>query len=160
MEVTLGGDRLGSGNKNKIALRNYERSTHDLTQKFTSSLQCGTLYPFLVLPAMRGDKFTIDLEAAARTIPTKGPLFGSFKMQLDLFQCDIRLYQAILHNNPLSIGLKMSQVKFPQLAIKDATPVGGGSKAFSNTSLLKYLGISGIGTTQANNTERTTTRKI
>lgn len=150
MQVTLGGDRLGSGNKNKIALNNYERSTHDLTQKFTSSLQCGTLYPFLVLPAMRGDKFTIDLEAAARTIPTKGPLFGSFKMQVDIFQCDVRLYQAILHNNPLSIGLKMSQVKFPQLSIRDAVPALGGSHAFSNTSLLKYLGLSGIGTTMPN----------
>lgn len=150
MQVTLGGDRLGSGNKNKIALHNYERSTHDLTQKFTSSLQCGTLYPFLVLPAMRGDKFTIDLEAAARTIPTKGPLFGSFKMQVDLFQCDVRLYQAILHNNPLSIGLKMSLVKFPQLQIRDAVPALGGAHAFSNTSLMKYLGLSGIGTTVPN----------
>ena len=147
MQVTLGGDRLGSGNKNKIALHNYERSTHDLTQKFTSSLQCGTLYPFLVLPAMRGDKFKVDIEASARTIPTKGPLFGSFKMQVDLFQCDVRLYQAILHNNPLSIGLKMSQVKFPQLQIRDAVPSLGGAHAFSNTSLMKYLGLSGIGTT-------------
>lgn len=71
MKVTLGGDRLGSGNKQKIALNNYERSTHNLTQKFTSSMQCGTLYPFLVIPAMRGDKFDINLEADARTIPTK-----------------------------------------------------------------------------------------
>lgn len=142
MNVTIGGDRLGSGNKNKIALHNYERSTHNLTQKYTSSLQCGTLYPFLVLPAMRGDKFEINLDADCRTIPTKGPLFGSFKMQLDLFQCDVRLYQAILHNNPLAIGLKMNQVRFPKLDISDGTI----TKAFSNSSLMKYLGLSGIGT--------------
>lgn len=141
MKVTLGGDRLGSGNKNKIALRNYERSTHDLSQKFTSSMQCGTLYPFMCIPAMRGDKFTIDLSADARTIPTKGPLFGSFKMQVDLFQCDVRLYQAILHNNPLAIGLKMGQVKFPILRVKD-TLYG---TQFSNSCLLKYLGVSGLG---------------
>lgn len=141
MKVTLGGDRLGSGNKNKIALRNYERSTHNLSQKFTSSMQCGTLYPFLCIPAMRGDKFTINLNADARTIPTKGPLFGSFKMQVDLFQCDVRLYQAILHNNPLAIGLKMGQVKFPTVEILDATE----TTAFSNSCLLKYLGLSGIG---------------
>ena len=145
MKVTLGGDRLGSGNKNKIALHDYERSTHNLSQKFTSSLQCGTLYPFLVLPAMRGDKFEIDLDAAARTIPTKGPLFGSFKLQVDLFQCDVRLYQAILHNNPLAIGLKMNQVKFPQLLVRDSFNSVQPNEAFSNTSLLKYLGLSGLG---------------
>lgn len=142
MKVTLGGDRLGSGNKNKIALHNYERSTHNLSQKFTSSLQCGTLYPFLCIPGMRGDKFEIDLDADARTIPTKGPLFGSFKMQVDLFQCDVRLYQAILHNNPLAIGLKMNQVMFPTLKIRD----NKNTNAFSNSCLLKYLGLSGIGT--------------
>lgn len=142
MKITLGGDRLGSGNKNKIALHNYERSTHNLSQKFTSSLQCGTLYPFLCIPAMRGDKFTINLNADARTIPTKGPLFGSFKMQVDLFQCDVRLYQAILHNNPLAIGLKMGQVKFPQLEIMDGNVNG---TPFANSSLMKYLGLSGLG---------------
>lgn len=155
MKVTLGGDRLGSGNKNKIALHNYERSTHNLSQKFTSSMQCGTLYPFLCIPAMRGDKFTINLNADARTIPTKGPLFGSFKMQVDLFQCDVRLYQAILHNNPLAIGLKMGQVKFPCLKIEDAKK----SNAFSNSCLLKYLGMSGLGT-NANPTLDKTTRSI
>lgn len=142
MKVTIGGDRLGSGQKMKTALNEYARSTHNLTQKFTSSMQCGTLYPFLVMPAMRGDKFNIKLEADARTIPTKGPLFGSFKMQVDLFQCDVRLYQAILHNNPLAIGLKMGQVKFPLLEILDNRE----TREFSNNSLLKYLGMSGIGT--------------
>lgn len=150
--VTLGGDRLGSGNKNKIALHNYERSTHNLSRKFTSSMQCGTLYPFLCMPAMRGDKFDINLAADARTIPTKGPLFGSFKMQVDLFQCDVRLYQAILHNNPLAIGLKMNQVRFPILSIQE----GKYGVAFSNSSLMKYLGLSGIGInkTSADNFQR------
>ena len=124
MKVTLGGDRLGSGNKNKQYLDNYGRSTHNLSQKFTSSMQVGTLYPFLVLPAMRGDKFTINLQADARTIPTKGPLFGSFKMQVDLFQCDVRLYQALLHNNPLHIGMNMKDVKFPYLELQDYKPGG------------------------------------
>lgn len=155
MKVTLGGDRLGSGNKNKIALNNYERSTHNLSQRFTSSMQCGTLYPFLCIPAMRGDKFTINLNADARTIPTKGPLFGSFKMQVDLFQCDVRLYQAILHNNPLAIGLKMGQVKFPCLKIEDAKK----SNAFSNSCLLKYLGMSGLGT-EVNPSNNKTIRSI
>lgn len=147
MKVTLGGDRLGSGNKNKIALRNYERSTHNLSQRWTSSMAPGILYPFLCIPAMRGDKFEIDLEAAARTIPTQGPLFGSYKMQIDIFQCPMRLYQAILHNNPTAIGLKMNQVKLPLLEIKSTSKTNDreyGLK-FSNSCLMKYLGVSGLG---------------
>ena len=31
METTLGGDRLGSGSKEKVYLRNYKRSNHNLT---------------------------------------------------------------------------------------------------------------------------------
>lgn len=142
MQVNIGGDRLGSGNKMRTRLNNYQMSTHDLSQKWTSSMQVGTLYPFLCIPAMRGDKFTINLNADARTIPTKGPLFGSFKMQVDLFQCDDRLYQALLHNNPLALGMNMKEVKFPILKVCDKYP----GHAFSNSSLLKYLGMSGLGT--------------
>lgn len=146
-EVTLGGDRLGSGNKNKQELHNYYRSTHNLSQKWTSSMGCGMLYPFLVLPAMRGDSFDINLSADARTIPTKAPLFGSFKMQVDLFQCPARLYQAILHNNPTAIGLKMNQVKFPLINPSTYTYQNDKkSGEFSQSCLLKYLGVSGIGT--------------
>lgn len=151
--VTLGGDRLGSGNKNKIALRNYERSTHNLSQNWASSMGPGMLLPFLCIPAMRGDSFEIDLEAAARTIPTQGPLFGSFKMQIDVFQCPFRLYQAILHNNPTAIGLKMNQVKFPMLQVLTKVKDKQAKEArFSNNSLLKYLGYSGLGRCAAPNT--------
>lgn len=142
--ITLGGDRLGSGKKLKQELHNYFRSTHNLGCDWASSMAAGVLYPFMVIPAMRGDSFTIDLEAASRTIPTHGPLFGSFKMQLDVFQCPFRLYQAILHNNPTAIGLKMSQVKLPKIQVQTAAKKGkrGG---FSTSCLQKYLGMSGIG---------------
>lgn len=154
MKVTIGGDRLGSGNKNKEYLHNYGRSTHNLKQKFASSIAPGVLYPFLKLVGLRGDKFEIDLEAACRTIPTEGPLFGSFKLQLDVFQCPIRLYQGILHNNPTSIGLKMNQVKFPKIELTSNTTGLNGQRdnkhaELSNNCLLKYLGISGIGSKAA-----------
>jgi len=45
--VTLGGDRIGSGNKNKVSMRNYERSTHDLSYTWRSSMSSGTLVPFI-----------------------------------------------------------------------------------------------------------------
>jgi len=61
-----------------------------------------------------GDTMEIDLTHQIMTHPTIGPLFGSYKVQADVFQCPIRLYNAMLHNNALNIGLKMSDVKLPK----------------------------------------------
>lgn len=144
MIVNLGGDRLGSGAKMQQELHNYYRSTHNLSYNWLSSMNAGVLYPFMVLPAMRGDKFNIDLKAACRTIPTKGPLFGSYKMQLDVFFCPVRLYQALLHNNPIRLGMNMNKVYFPSLIIYSE---GENQKNYKmhNSSLMKYLGLSGLG---------------
>ena len=154
METTLGGDRLGSGSKEKVYLRNYKRSNHNLSTTFTSSMAPGVLYPCYCKPILKGDRFTIDLEAAARTIPTEGPLFGSFKLQVDYFQVPVRLYQAILHNNPVDIGLNMRNVKLPKLEVwSHSTPdTFKTAGKFNNKCLLKYLGMSGIGRTSGQST--------
>lgn len=145
MKVTLGGNRVGSGKKMQAQLHNYYRSTHNLSQKWASSMASGVLYPALVLPATRGDSFNIDINADCRTVPTLTPLFGSYKMQIDVYQCPIRLYQGLLHNNPLAIGLKMSQVKFPRIKLRNETTKLEDCK-IHETALLKYLGLSGMGT--------------
>lgn len=151
MKTTIGGERLGSGNKMETNLKNYGRSTHNLSEDWISSAAAGVLYPFYVNVGLPGDTFTMNLEAACRTLPTQAPLFGSFKLQLDMFLCPMRLYQGILHNNPINIGMKMNQVKLPKINV----PSGG----FNNTgqwriqmeeqinpsALLRYLGISGCG---------------
>ena len=98
---TLGGDRLGSGNKMKVQLHNYERSTHDLGYLYRTSMACGTLVPFMSEVALPGDTFDISIGADVKTAPTIGPLFGSYKLQADVFMCPIRLYHAALHNNAL-----------------------------------------------------------
>ena len=141
--VTLGGDRLGSGNKQQVHLKNYERSTHDLSYIWRSSMASGTLVPFMSEVGLPGDNFEIDLEADIKTHPTIGPLFGSYKVQLDVFLCPIRLYNGKLHMNLLNIGLNMSQIKLPQLEVK-----GRNWKAkdqINPSSLLSYLNIRGIG---------------
>lgn len=148
--VTLGGDRLGSGNKNKIYLHGYERSTHDLGSIFRTTMSAGTLVPFMVLPALPGDTWDIDLNAIVKTLPTVGPMFGSLKLQLDVFKCDQRLYHAWLHNNKLKIGNNMSRVKLPQIEMYSANPVYNGAvpidiQQINPSSLLAYLGIRAIG---------------
>ena len=84
MQKTLGGDRLGSGKKQKVFLNHFERSTHDLGFIFRTTMSAGTLVPFMSILALPGDTFDIDLECDVKTHPTTGPLFGSFKVQLDI----------------------------------------------------------------------------
>lgn len=47
MQKTLGGDRLGSGHKQKVYLHGYERSTHDLGYLWRTTMSAGTLVPFM-----------------------------------------------------------------------------------------------------------------
>lgn len=170
-EVTLGGDRLGSGNKQKVKLHSYEMSSFNLEQDFKSSMAPGILYPFLKCVGTLHDTFDIDLDSYVCTLPTKGPLYGSFKLQLDVFAIPIRLYQGILHNNPTSIGLKMNQVYLPKLKLwtRDgvAAPRADGSNDYNRqineSALLKYLGMSGIASLKNQNTgtgQNYVTRKI
>lgn len=156
-EVTLGGDRLGSGNKQKQELHNYFMNSFNLEQDFKSSMAPGVLYPFLKMVGTPHGTFDIDLDSFIRTLPTKGPLFGSFKFQADIFCVPIRLYQGILHNNPINIGMKMNQVYLPKIKYRYnedvlnhvIRKVKGSNKynwQVNDSSLYKYLGISGAGT--------------
>lgn len=157
MRKTLGGDRLGSGKKMSVELHGYERSTHDLGYIWRSTMSAGTLVPFLSEVALPGDTFDINLDCDIKTHPTIGPLFGSYKVQLDVFQAPIRLYNALLHNNKLGIGMNMSQVFLPVITltgndIGDATDVDNAQ--VNPSCLLSYLGIRGIGVPPADGAEQ------
>ena len=116
--VTIGGVRLGSGNKQKTEIGGFNRTTVDLSYIWRSTMASGTLVPFMSEVALPGDTFDINLECDVKTHPTIGPLFGSYKVQLDVFQVPIRLYNAMLHMNMLGIGMKMEEVKFPQIRLE------------------------------------------
>lgn len=146
MKTQLGGDRLGSGNKQEISMRNYERSTHDLGYIWRSSMASGTLVPFMSEVGLPGDSFDIDLDCDVKTLPTLGPLFGSYKVQLDVFECPIRLYNGKLHMNMLNIGMDMSEVLLPQITMKsyyDSTK--GDNQQINSSSIYSYLNIRGLG---------------
>jgi hypothetical protein len=156
MKTEIGGGRLGSGNKMQTSFKNYSRSTHDLSSTWRSSMAAGTLVPFMSIPALPGDTFDIDLAADMVSQPTVGPLFGSFKMQLDVFQIPIRIYNAMLHMNRTGVGNDMSSVLLPQKHINAIPNENVEERLADNaqinpSSLVKYLGISGIG----NNTDNT-----
>ncbi|UIB81444.1 major capsid protein [Flyfo microvirus Tbat2_116] len=151
-QVTLGGDRLGSGNKRKVELHGYERSTHDLSYVFRTTMSSGTIVPFMNKVALPGDTWDIEIETDINTLPTVGPLFANFKAQFDIFMSEMRLYIGALHNNKLGIGRKMSDVRLPTITLTATnTPDNVDEFDLDNSQInpscvFKYLGISGVGT--------------
>ena len=144
MSITksIGKDTLGGGNSMKVDLRTYNRSTHNLSYAWRSSMGVGTLVPCMKLVGLPGDTFDIDIDTKILTHPTVGPLFGSYKFQIDIFTAPFRLYNAMLHNNALNVGLDMSKVKLPkireenvELKIEDSTHL-----TYSSSSIVAYLG--------------------
>ena len=153
--VNLGGDRLGSGKRMNVSLKSFERSSHDLGYIWRSTMASGTLVPFMNILALPGDTFDIDLSADVKTYPTLGALFGSFKLQLDVFSCPVRLYQGMLHNNKLGIGMNMSAIKLPTLTLKTKDidpnhPKPIDIQQINQSSLLAYLGIRVVGNNGTN----------
>ena len=148
--VNLGGDRLGSGKRMNVSLKSFERSSHDLGYIWRSTMASGTLVPFMNILALPGDTFDIDLSADVKTYPTLGALFGSFKLQLDVFSCPVRLYQGMLHNNKLGIGMNMASIKLPTYTLKSTDinpdlPLPIDIQQINPSSILAYLGVRGVG---------------
>lgn len=144
MSITksIGKNTLGDGKSMQVDLKTYNRSTHNLSFAWRSSMGVGTLVPCMKLIGLPGDTFDINIDTKVLTHPTVGPLFGSYKLQIDVFTAPFRLYNAMLHNNALNIGLDMSKVKLPKvqednikLTIEDSTHL-----TWSSSSILTYLG--------------------
>ena len=153
---SIGKNTLGGGSSMQVDLKTYNRSTHNLSCAWRSSMGVGTLVPCLKLIGLPGDTFDIDIDTKVLTHPTVGPLFGSYKLQIDIFTAPIRLYNAMLHNNALNVGLDISKVKLPTLTyvglqdkIEDSTHL-----TVSSSSILAYLGW------RSSTPNKTATKKI
>jgi hypothetical protein len=106
----------------------------------------GTLVPFMSEVALPGDSFDIDLDCDVKTLPTVGPLFGSYKVQLDVFQCPVRLYNGKLHMNMLNIGMDMSQILLPQMQqLGYYNSTEGDNQQINSSSIYSYLNQRGLG---------------
>lgn len=139
---TLGKNTLGDNDKMKVAMRDYDMSTHDISTIFRSTMGVGMLVPFCKILCQKGDIIDLDLINKTLSQPTLGPLFGSFKLQHFLFFGGFRLYNSWLHNNRTGIGMKMSDIKLPMMI---ANTTGTAAEAHTNISasaLYKYLGWS------------------
>ena len=154
MKKTLGGDRIRSESKMEVYLPNFGRSSHNIGKIIRTSQACGTIVPYWCQIGLDGTTFYIDITTKVKTLPTTGPVFGSFKHQIDVFVIPIRLYIAALHNNALGVGLNMSKVLLPQYEVYSAN-----TSIYKNdtnrgqvnpSSLLSYLGVKGFGYSTVN----------
>ena len=139
---TLGKNTLGDNNKMKVAMRNYDMSTHDISTIFRSSIGVGMLVPFCKILCQKGDIIDLNLINKTLSQPTLGPLFGSFKLQHFLFFGGFRLYNSWLHNNRTGIGMKMSDIKLPMMYAKTYGTTTEAKTNISASALYKYLGLS------------------
>ena len=153
MKVSIGKNTLGGGKKMMTRLNNYNRSTHDKSFVCRTSAAPGVLIPTLKEKVLPGDTFPIQTRCHTLTHPTIGPLFGSFKQQNDFFFCPDRLYNAMLHNNALNIGLNMKEVKYPIFQVDTGgwsqnryIEGSGGTikRQVHPSSLLSYLGYKSL----------------
>lgn len=139
---TLGKNTLGDNNKMKVAMRDYDMSTHDISTVFRSSVGVGMLVPFCKILCQKGDIIDLNLINKTLSQPTLGPLFGSFKLQHFLFFGGFRLYNSWLHNNRTGIGMKMSDIKLPMMKANTAGIATSAMTNISASALYKYLGWS------------------
>lgn len=158
MKKTLGGDRIRSESKMEVYLPNFGRSSHNVGKIIRTSQACGTIVPYWCQIGLDGTTFYIDITTKVKTLPTTGPVFGSFKHQIDVFVIPIRLYIAALHNNTLGVGLNMSKVLLPQFTVKTANTSiyqdDTNRGQVNPSSLLSYLGIKGFGYSSVNQYQR------
>lgn len=138
----------------EVYLPNFGRSSHNVGKIIRTTQACGTIVPYWCQIGLDGTTFYIDITTKVKTLPTTGPVFGSFKHQIDVFVIPIRLYIAALHNNALGVGLNMSKVLLPQFEVYTAN-----TSIYENdtnrgqvnpSSLLSYLGIKGFGHSDVN----------
>ena len=139
---TLGKNTLGDNNKMKVAMRDYDMSTHDISTVFRSSIGVGMLVPFCKILCQKGDIIDLNLINKTLSQPTLGPLFGSFKLQHFLFFGGFRLYNSWLHNNRTGIGMKMSDIKLPMMKANTKGVTTAATTDISASALYKYLGWS------------------
>lgn len=149
MQKPLGGERLATGKKMMVDMRTYNRSTHNLSTIFRGSIAPGVLTPVYSKPAQNGDTWDGHIQVILNTLPTVGPVFGTFDFGIYVFCTPIRIYNRDLMINKLNTGLAMNTVKLPQIEYKTSAVAYADiqdNQQINASSLAKYMGVSGLGT--------------
>ncbi len=147
-KVTIGGERLHSGNKTEQVIKKFNKSNHNLNTIWRSTMATGVLYPCLAEFSGPGDKHEIKLDAKCYTLPTVGPAYVSAKLHVDIFTAPIRLYNKRMMINELELGRKMDKVFLPQIEMEHnylPDNVNDPTSQINPSSIYAYFDIKGLG---------------
>ncbi|UPW40937.1 major capsid protein [Sigmofec virus UA08Rod_6079] len=126
----------------RVVIEKPKRSNVDLSFVNRFSAGPGMLIPVMVKEVFAGDNISCNLNSLIFTPPTKGLLFGSFKVQFDYFFAPFRLYNKVLHDDRVTFD--PSSVYFPVMQFSQLKSHTGDdyiSNGCHPTSLGHYLGI-------------------
>lgn len=157
MKKELGGQRLGNGNEMLVEIKEYDRSNQDLGFIVRTTMSAGTVVPVFCKVATPDDHWRIKCQMVVKTHPTEGPLFGSYKAEVQFFKAAVRLYQAEMYTDAVDQGLDMASVKLPQYSFYGRSVDGTtdlDNAQVNPSCIIKYLGISGIGISETNDEAR------
>lgn len=147
----LGGKgRIGTGEQIKTDLKTFNRSTFNISQRLKTTVSTGPIVPVFNDIALPGTTHDIDPDFDMLTGPTVGPLFGTFKADINFYEVPFRLYQPKLHNNRKGVGLEMDKEKIPQLLLTLPNPISTDYEDLDNyqinpSHVFNYLGMRGAG---------------
>lgn len=155
MKETLGGKRLHDGSKMEVDMHPYKGATHNLSKRVRTPTTTGVTTPVYMNVLTPGDKVSMNIRSAIRTLPTIGPMFGKFEYCVDVFTVRLSLYNKLFHNNRTSIARNMQSVYFPTMtihgpnpattALRQAALTNANALQIGQDSLMAYLGVRGIG---------------
>lgn len=145
MKKTLGGDRIGAGEKMEVEIKEFPYSTHSLSYIRRTTAAPGVVIPILNQVGLPQDTWKIKFNVEGLTQPAVGPLFGSFIIDIHAFSAPWRLYIGDLHQNLLEQGNDMSLVKIPQVRLRAPRAASAIMKQIEPSSLFAQLDIMGLG---------------
>lgn len=156
----IGGERIGSGAKMTVQAQGYGYSTHDVSKIRRTSISFGTIVPMGQFLMPSGSRLRIELDALITSNALLYQLYGSAKFQVDVFSVRMALYNPKMLLNLNDQGYNISDIKFPSMTLTTKAPGVEAdklnTKQVNPSALLRYLGIAGNGTNEANlNTEVT-----
>lgn len=114
----IGSDRIGSGKKMTVQAHGYGYSTHDVSQNFINSQGFGTIVPqgTWLMPA--GSRLRLEIDAMVTSAALFYQLYGSAKIQWDVFEARMALYNPMMMINLMDAGYTVADVKFPLMELE------------------------------------------
>lgn len=154
MKAELGGQRLGvEGRLPAVEISTPGTTWKDCSRANRFTAGPGGLYPAFIERVLPGDEWHTEASGIFKTIPTLGPVFGTFKTQLDWFFIPDRLYMKLYHNNPTAFDPKVAYLPKIQIHgvngyVDENTQLTGTDLNIAQihpTGLLHRMGLSGLG---------------